>query len=1043
MTKAFGNRQVCEPVEHVKMFHVQVKARKPRRKGGKAKKEIKLVPASLNTPQAQKSKTPSSRPSKRRRVDVEGLKASEIQKDDGNQDWQDEGSLFVPFDLPPLFHGRSNNNDYMRDWKAHKERLYLDEILYAEAPKSQTCSQCFQPSAEIWRCTDCFSSPLYCRSCCRTSHERNPLHRVEVWNSTHFTPSRLWRCGLVLSLCATGHCKDSFTDPPVVDALPAVGDSTFGAKPEFRAHDDIRVLVVVHTNGVHHVLVKFCTCAEPHDVHDGHDDPLDEDIQLLRASLYPASHKEIRTAFTFAVMDNYLLDNLECYTSAFHYFSKLRRMTNQVFPKKVPDRYREGLRCGRQWRRIKELKRHGFGHTKRNPETGEMAHFCAACPQAGKNLSSDWRDEPQQWRHNVTLVADGNFTLVHCAQKTVDDVWLKNGESYMVGRAKYQEHIQNALETKEKPTCHEHRAVEDRSKSSKGCDVTGVGAFACSVVDFQKGERQINMDYGLQGSIHTTGAIHAPRLNLLYDINCQYSVNLRRRFATTETLTLPEDMVIVYGIGQFHVHGHREQCFARYSPSFIDGIGKTSGEILEPLWSNLNPASKPTQTMTLVHRSEVLDAHIADNNWKKLINVAASISSAYMKNLRELDTTREAFELLNDTASRRQLQQWQQQLSEAMEMRVRNVEAMDVLNVAIDKPPSRSKVQHDLMRSEHDLNADLGVTSWISLGIKLQETQLQLKAFIRSLPRLDLRTDQQELEKERRREQLQADIVAFLEDAERLFPGVDFEDYQWFNPPATNPEIDLEIDDDYGFDLDTDSNPFVDPLKDPEDVEIPLPSAFDTLPSSMKSARKKEIQLQIGHKSYLYRSNIRLADGKKQRTRGFAAVKAADRSMRHHIRIYNQTTWALSRLGAPAKIMERFKDVTPRDTKAITAVYDPNSEGSSKDTLSWIWRMNVSGDSSKSPYLEELYRVNWLKAKSLFDRAQEQDLLLRSEMRWVANFFVYKENECFRWGNLPGPGISDGHKAYACRQAETWQLLRSEAATEFKMALEKGNQELI
>ncbi|KAH6892653.1 hypothetical protein BKA70DRAFT_1376230 [Coprinopsis sp. MPI-PUGE-AT-0042] len=1005
MTRSYGTQQVCGPVEPVRLFEAQLRDVKPRRKGTKPKTRVELVPMSLRTPQSRKSETPGSRPSKRHKSTHDMSNYLKVPLDDQNSDWQDEESLFVPFDLPSLTRARIGNtpNDYMREWKATKERLYLDEILRADAPLSHMCSRCSLPSNNIWRCKDCFCSPLFCRECCNQAHQKDPFHRVEVWNATHFSPSWLWRSGLVLSLCADDRCNTASLDPNLVDALPSSGDTSFGAKPSFRIQGDVKVLTVVHTNGIHHLLVRFCTC------HGGSDrEPLDDDIQLLQANLYPSSHKDIRTAFTFAVMDNYLLDNLECYTSAFHYFSKLQRLTNEVFPKKVPDRYREGLRCGRQWRRIKELKRHGFGHTKGIPQSGDMALFCAACPQAGKNLKEGWRKEPNQWRHNVTLVADGNFTLVHRAQKTVDDVWLKNGESYMVGPVEYKKHIKDAPE---KPTCHEHRAVEDRSKGSKGCDVTGVGAFACSrhgafapnsVVDFQKGERQVNMDYGLQGSIHSTGAIHAPRLNLLYDINCQYSVNLRQRFRTTETLNLPDDLVIAYGIGQFHVHGHQEKCFARYSPSFIDGIGKTAGEMLEPLWSTLNPAGKPTQTMTLAHRYEVLDAHIADNNWKKLINLGASISSAYEKNLTELETTRKAFDLLNETASRAQRALWQHQLSRAMKMRIENVKEMDILNVAMDKPPTRSKVQHNLMKCERDLNLELGVTSWISFGLKIQEAQLHLKAYIRNLPRLDLRTDNQELEKERRREQLQADAVQFLEDAQRLFPAVDFEDYQWFNPPDTNPSIDLEVDEDYQFDLESD-NPFVDSIKDPEALDIPLPSAFQTLPASMKSARRKEISLriaqandsleairtEIGHKSYL----------------GFAAVKAADRSMRHHIRIYNQSTWALKQLEAPAKVTDR---------------------------------MDVQGDSAKSPYLEELYRVNWLKAKCLQDRATEQDILLRSEMGWIANFLEYKERQCVHWSSLPD--LSEGHASYTLRQAETWRLLCLEAAKEFESALERGRK---
>ncbi|KAH6894880.1 hypothetical protein BKA70DRAFT_1232221, partial [Coprinopsis sp. MPI-PUGE-AT-0042] len=718
------------------------------------------------------------------------------------------------------------------------------------------------------------------------------------------------------------------------------------------------------------------------------------------------------------------------------------------------DRYCEGLRCGRQWRRLKELKRHGFGHTQAVPKEGEMALFCGACPQDGKNLARNWRDEPEQWRHNITLAANGNFTLVHRIQKSNDDVWLKNGEGYLVEHARYMSHVNQAEEFVQPPTCNEHRAVADRSKTSKGCDVTGVGAFACSrhgafapssVVDFQKGERQKNMDYGLQGGLRTTGALMAPRLNLLYDINCQYCVNLCLRFKKTPTLDMPEDLEIVFGIGQFHVHGHQESCYARFSPQFIDGIGKTSGEILEPLWSKLNEAARPTQTMTLAHRFEALDAHIADNNWKKLVNLLTSIPISYEKAAREFHRMADAFDLLNRTASESQRALWQASLDRALRLRSRDVKLikeMDVLNIALDKSASRAKVQHDLMSSERETNVELGVTSWVSFGFKIQENQLQLKAFIRALPRRDLVTDLQSLEVARRRERLQADIVEFLDAAEKLFPSVNFSDYKCFNPPCTNPAIENDADDDV--DLETDSdNPFADPEKDPEDVEIPLPSSFEDLPRSLKGPRRKEIKLrvaqandaleavrsEIGHKSYLYRSNIRLAQGKKQKTRGYDAVKVADNAMRHSIR-----------LQAHEDIISHFKPIERTDTKAITAVYQPNTAGQTKVELSWIWTTGAHSAPNDSAYLDELYRVNWLKAKCLADRAREEYTLLKSEMNWVCNFLLYKERICQDWAELRNDCL--GHKAYALRQAETWNLLRMEAAEAFKLAQNKADQVL-
>ena len=63
----------------------------------------------------------------------------------------------------------------------------------------------------------------------------------------------------------------------------------------------------------------------------------------------------------------------------------------------VQDRYRELLRTSRLWRNLKYRKWHGFGHSPdKDPGPGELALFCAACPQPGVNLPADWLDDPEQ-----------------------------------------------------------------------------------------------------------------------------------------------------------------------------------------------------------------------------------------------------------------------------------------------------------------------------------------------------------------------------------------------------------------------------------------------------------------------------------------------------------------------------------------------------------------------------------------------------------------------------------------------------------------------
>lgn len=87
-----------------------------------------------------------------------------------------------------------------------------------------------------------------------------------------------------------------------------------------------RMTMIVDMSGVHTHMVKYCTCT----------DAPAADIQLFQMGLFPASFTQPKTAFTFDVLNNFLLDNLECGTSAMNYYSKLRRMTTSVFPHWVP-----------------------------------------------------------------------------------------------------------------------------------------------------------------------------------------------------------------------------------------------------------------------------------------------------------------------------------------------------------------------------------------------------------------------------------------------------------------------------------------------------------------------------------------------------------------------------------------------------------------------------------------------------------------------------------------------------------------------------------
>ncbi|KAI6039445.1 hypothetical protein EDC04DRAFT_2867977 [Pisolithus marmoratus] len=162
-------------------------------------------------------------------------------------------------------------------------------------------------------------------------------------------------------------------------------------------------------------------------------------------------------------------------------------------------------------------------------------------------------------------VIDGNFTAQHMKMNKPElDVALSDGKGYMVSEGPYQSHLQQSLDSKERSTCSNHRAINAANINKSNLQSTGIGATACarhgcfvphSVVDFQKGE----------------------------------SVNFHQRVKSSPSLLLPPVLEIIPAVGKFHLAAHKLSCFPR--------------------------------SMSQAHRQEVYDDHMRDSNWKKLVGI--------------------------------------------------------------------------------------------------------------------------------------------------------------------------------------------------------------------------------------------------------------------------------------------------------------------------------------------------------------------------------------------------------------------------------------
>ncbi len=139
-------------------------------------------------------------------------------------------------------------------------------------------------------------------------------------------------------------------------------------------------------NGRHNLRVNFCGC-------DRAADAGNLVQQLMRYDLYPATHVEPNTAFTFRLLEHYHVQSLQGKISMFDYYESLERLTDNTGTRKLQDRYKAFMRVVAQWRHLKMLKRGGRAHDPSGVAgtlPGQLAIGCPACPRPGINIPDNW-----------------------------------------------------------------------------------------------------------------------------------------------------------------------------------------------------------------------------------------------------------------------------------------------------------------------------------------------------------------------------------------------------------------------------------------------------------------------------------------------------------------------------------------------------------------------------------------------------------------------------------------------------------------------------
>ncbi|KAH9913421.1 hypothetical protein B0H21DRAFT_828525, partial [Amylocystis lapponica] len=127
-----------------------------------------------------------------------------------------------------------------------------------------------------------------------------------------------------------------------------------------------------------------------------------------------------------------------------------------------------------------------------------------------------------------------------------------------------------------------------------------------------------------------------------------------------------------------------------------------------------------------------------------------------------------------------------------------------------------------------------------------------------------------------------------------------------------------------------------------------------------------QIRICLGQKSFLFRTSICSARSQHNKTRAWGDVNAVDRTLQHHARVYSKAQKAMVSLGAPEALLNHYKVLRQEDLK-----------GTEGDYHGMVLDHGYCGDAEGQAWMEEFYRINWIKAKSRYDRVREEHDLLK------------------------------------------------------------------
>lgn len=115
-----------------------------------------------------------------------------------------------------------------------------------------------------------------------------------------------------------------------------------------------------------------------------------------------------------------------------------------------------------------------------------------------------------------------------------------------------------------------------------------------------------------------------------------------------------------------------------------------------------------------------------------------------------------------------------------------------------------------------------------------------------------------------------------------------------------------------------------------------------------------QLRIDLGHRSYIYRTQVRHADHSQQRkTRAWDNVHAVDDAVKIHAAIYRTCRKAMVSLAPAPELLDTYKELKREHLTSQTTLIDPSLPGQRNKSLPWFWTIDIPTHAGEDDWMSE------------------------------------------------------------------------------------------